>query len=315
MFWPKGCYLALYTLILRRFSVYTLNRTGAMIVQAAEFFLRPAIVNASGSISLPRMLSRVRAAFGAVKEPDLSTLTGRTIQALKDYIAENGFAPGAKLGSLSELSARFGVSRTIIREAIAAAHADGLVEARHGVGVFVTGAPGESGRAEAGPTLEGLASLKASFMDLLELRMAFEVHAAGLAAARRSWAQESNIWAAARAFEAQVADESCLDELDLQFHRSIAEATNNSAFIEFFNLMNERIFPQPAFSRQLNPALITPDYIQNTVTEHRAICEAISSGQSELAREAMRAHLNRSHLRYRGFSDGSSHPLSNIAQS
>lgn len=246
----------------------------------------------------------------------MSTLTGRTIQALKDHIAEKGLVAGAKLGSLSDLSDRFGVSRTILREAIAALRADGLVEARHGVGVFVTDPPGGTMHAEGAgaPTLEGLASLKASFMDLLELRMAFEVHAAGLAAARRSWAQESNIWGAARAFEAQVADESRLDELDLQFHRSIAEATNNSAFIEFFNLMNERIFPQPAFSRQLNPTLITPGYIHNTVTEHHAICQAISSGQPELAREAMRAHLNRSHLRYRGFSDGSSHPLSNRAQ-
>lgn len=260
-------------------------------------------------LSLPESGMRPR------KEPELSTLTGRTIQALKDHIAEKGLAAGAKLGSLGELSDMFGVSRTILREAIAALRADGLVEARHGVGVFVTDPPGGPAQAEGAPTLEGLASLKASFMDLLELRMAFEVHAAGLAAARRSWAQESNIWGAARAFEAEVADESRLDELDLQFHRSIAEATNNSAFIEFFNLMNERIFPQPAFSRQLNPALITPDYIQNTVTEHRSICEAISSGQSEHAREAMRAHLNRSHLRYRGFSDGSSHPLSNIAQS
>lgn len=143
--------------------------------------------------------------------------------------------------------------------------------------------------------------------------MAFEVHAAGLAATRRSWAQESNIWNAARQFEASVEDESALDHLDFTFHRSIAEATNNGAFIEFFSLMSLQILPQPAFSKELNPALITPEYIQNTVAEHRAICDAISSGSSEQAREAMRAHLNRSHLRYRGFSDGSTSPLSNIA--
>lgn len=248
----------------------------------------------------------------------MSTLTGKTIQALKSRIVEQGLARGARLGSLSELSDMFGVSRTIIREAIAALRSDGLVDVRHGVGVFVTGkaVEGDGPEAEAGAaSLASLASLKTSFMDLLELRMAFEVHAAGLAAARRSWAQESNIWTSAREFEAALGDESRLDELDLRFHQSIAEATNNGAFIEFFNLMNGQIFPQPAFSRQLNPALITPEYIQNTVTEHRAICEAISAGNAEQAREAMRAHLNRSHLRYRGFSGGAVHPLSNIAQS
>ncbi|MNL58101.1 transcriptional regulator NanR [compost metagenome] len=78
--------------------------------------------------------------------------------------------------------------------------------------------------------------------------------------------------------------------------------------------MSLQILPQPAFSKELNPALITSDYVQNTVVEHRAICEAISTGSPEKAREAMRAHLNRSHLRYRGFADGGASPLSNVAR-
>ncbi|MFB9948373.1 FadR/GntR family transcriptional regulator [Rhizobium puerariae] len=249
----------------------------------------------------------------------MDTLTGRTIQALKTHIAEGQLADGHKLGSLNELAQQFGVSRTVIREAVSALRSDGIVEARHGVGVFVRELPrpavdgtDESELAEA--ALAPLARLKTSFMDLLELRMAFEVHAAGLAATRRSWAQESNIWNAARQFEASLDDEGKLDHLDFVFHRSIAEATNNGAFIEFFSLMSLKIMPQPAFSKELNPALITPGYIQNTVMEHRAICEAISAGNSEQAREAMRAHLNRSHLRYRGFSDDSASPLSNVAK-
>jgi GntR family transcriptional repressor for pyruvate dehydrogenase complex len=248
----------------------------------------------------------------------LETLTGRTIQALKTYISDSQLDNGFKLGSLNELSQQFGVSRTVIREAVSALRSDGIVESRHGVGVFVRDRPRndnpEQDTYDADVALAPLARLKTSFMDLLELRMAFEVHAAGLAATRRSWAQESNIWNAARQFEASLEDEAALDHLDFIFHRSIAEATNNGAFIEFFSLMSLQILPQPAFSRQLNPALITPDYIQNTVVEHRAICDAISSGLSEKAREAMRAHLNRSHLRYRGFSDGTSSPLSNVAQ-
>ncbi|SPZ48422.1 putative GntR family transcriptional regulator [Agrobacterium tumefaciens] len=245
-------------------------------------------------------------------------MTGRTIQALKTYISDSQLDNGFKLGSLNELSQQFGVSRTVIREAVSALRSDGIVESRHGVGVFVRDRPRndnpEQDTYDADVALAPLARLKTSFMDLLELRMAFEVHAAGLAATRRSWAQESNIWNAARQFEASLEDEAALDHLDFIFHRSIAEATNNGAFIEFFSLMSLQILPQPAFSRQLNPALITPDYIQNTVVEHRAICDAISSGLSEKAREAMRAHLNRSHLRYRGFSDGTSSPLSNVAQ-
>ncbi|MFC3075563.1 FadR/GntR family transcriptional regulator [Shinella pollutisoli] len=246
----------------------------------------------------------------------MDTLASRTIQALKAHIVEQQLDNGHKLGSLNELAQQFGVSRTVIREAVAALRSEGIVEARHGVGVFVREKPKQEdpNSHDSELVLAPLQRLKTSFMDLLELRMAFEVHAAGLAATRRSWAQESTIWNAARAFEASLDDETALDHLDFVFHRSIAEATNNGAFIEFFRLMSLQILPQPAFSKELNPALITPEYVQNTVVEHRAICEAISTGNPEQAREAMRAHLNRSHLRYRGFSDGGNSPLSNVAR-
>ncbi|UIY31583.1 GntR family transcriptional regulator (plasmid) [Neorhizobium galegae] len=72
----------------------------------------------------------------------LDSLTGRTIQALKAHIGDGRFESGAKLGSLAELSDRFGVSRTVIREAVSALRSDGIVESRHGVGVFVRNRPG-----------------------------------------------------------------------------------------------------------------------------------------------------------------------------
>ena len=71
----------------------------------------------------------------------MATLTSRTIQALKAHIVESQFGEGHKLGSLKELSQQFDVSRTVIREAVSALRSDGIVEARHGVGVFVREVP------------------------------------------------------------------------------------------------------------------------------------------------------------------------------
>ncbi|WQO30532.1 FadR/GntR family transcriptional regulator (plasmid) [Microvirga lotononidis] len=243
----------------------------------------------------------------------VNTLTARTIQALKARIASGSLKPGDKLPTLNELGAELGVSRTVIREAVAVLRSDGLLKAQHGVGVFVCELQEPTKAEEAASFLTPLADIQTSFMDLLELRMAFEVHAAGLAATRHSWAQEAKIWDALKQFEASLEDEELLDQLDFVFHRSIAEATNNGAFIEFFSVMSLKIMPQPAFSRAMNPALITSDYIRHTLVEHRAICEAISAGDAEQAREAMRAHLARSHRRYRGFADSTQSPLSNIA--
>lgn len=155
-------------------------------------------------------------------------------------INQGNLKTGDKLPALNELAAELGVSRTVVREAVAALRSDGLLEARHGVGVFVS-EPKELTTTDGSDSLlEPLAKLTTSFMDLLELRMAFEVHAAGLAATRRSWSQEAKIWDALKQFELSLDNEELLDQLDFVFHRSIAEATNNAAFIEFFSVMSLR---------------------------------------------------------------------------
>lgn len=233
----------------------------------------------------------------------MKTLTARTKETLKARVAEGSLLPGAKLPTLNALATELGVSRTVVREAVAALRSDGVLEARHGVGVFVRTQPIAADTEAESSLLAPLANLETSFMDLLELRMAFEVHAAGLAATRRSWAQEANIWEALRQFEASLEDDVEMDRLDFTFHRCIAEATNNGAFIEFFSVMSLKILPQRTFSRDVNPALVTHEYVQHTVVEHRAICEAISAGDAERARDAMRNHLTRSHRRYRGMTD------------
>jgi DNA-binding FadR family transcriptional regulator len=242
----------------------------------------------------------------------VETLTSRTIRAIKSKISDGTLHKGDKLPKIDAMASEFGVSRTVVREAIAVLRSEGLVETKHGAGVFITGL-GSASSEQQESLLSPLGKLETSFMDILELRMAFEVHAAGLAAARHSWAQEEAIWKACREFQERLDDEASLDQLDYEFHKSIAEATNNSAFIEFFNLMSRRLMPQPAFSRDLNPSLINGSYIQHTIVEHRNICEAISLGDADKAREAMRAHLIRSHRRYRGFADNAASPLSNVA--
>ena len=241
----------------------------------------------------------------------MATLTGRTVELLKNQIEDGTLKVGEKLPTLNAMAAKYGVSRTVVREAVAALRSDGLLDARHGVGVFVR-APVAPAAGSTEAVIEALSKVKAPFLDLLELRMAFEVHAAGLAATRKSWAQEAKIWDTVREFETKLDDEQALDALDLCFHRHIAEATNNGAFVAFFNRMSLELIPQPAFKRALNPGLITHHYIQYTVVEHRAVADAISAGDEARARETMRAHLNRSHRRYRGFAGGEVSPLSNI---
>ncbi|SMO96359.1 FadR/GntR family transcriptional regulator [Paracoccus laeviglucosivorans] len=230
----------------------------------------------------------------------MESLSTQTIRKIQSRIQGDGLAIGDKLGTLSSLSSEYGVSRTVIREAVAALTSDGVLTTRHGVGVFVARDAAESARRDHGSLLQSMSQFSGSFMDMLELRMAFEVHAAGLAAVRRSLAQEAAIWATVRDFELSAKNDAVLDDIDFQFHQAIIQATNNAAFIEFFALMGARILPASTFSRALHPTLITDTYIDQTTREHRVICERISDGDQEGSRDAMRAHLTRAHDRYRG---------------
>jgi len=233
----------------------------------------------------------------AVPERKPHSLTLRTEAALRKRIADGPLKVGEKLPTEKALAVEFGVSRTVIREAIAALRADGLLEAKHGVGVFVSQKQDGLEMPAAG---FGKLRFAASMLDMLELRMAVEAHAAGLAALRRSWAQDERIWAAAQAFADAVAADEPSETADWTLHRAIAEATNNAAFLEFLDSFGLSLLPRRALEAGNRTVLITRPYLEKSIAEHCAICEAISAGDAEAARAAMTVHLGRSQQRYRG---------------
>lgn len=225
------------------------------------------------------------------------TLVSQLDETLRRAIASGQFPPGSKLPSEAQLTAAHGVSRTVVREAIAALRADRLVEARQGAGVFVleTSAPNR-------PTMLSLSNTDlarvSSMIELLELRTAVEVEAAGLAALRRSPAQEEVI------LERHDAVRSCLEaakptsEADFALHLAIAEATNNPRFREFLTMIGRNLIPRAAL-RPDDSEADQAAYIKLLDDEHHAIVAAISNGDEEGAREAMRRHLRGAQLRYR----------------
>lgn len=225
------------------------------------------------------------------------TLASRLGETLRQAITSGQYAPGTKLPSEAQLGEAHGVSRTVVREAIASLRADRLVEARQGAGVFVLVPPASSG--PAAMSIENIDYARvSSVIEFLELRTAVEVEAAGLAALRRSPAQEEVI------FEKHYAVQACLEagkptsEADFSLHLAIAEATNNSRFRDFLSLIGKNIIPRAALRNEDNDADQSA-YIKLLNEEHNAIVSAISAGDEEGAREAMRRHLRGSQSRYR----------------
>ena len=237
-------------------------------------------------------------------EAKSQTLVARLSDTLRRAIAAGQFPPGSKLPSEAQLTEAHGVSRTVVREAIAALRADRLVEAQQGAGVFVLEPP-----APQIPTFGNLDQARvSSVIELLELRTAVEVEAAGLAALRRSPAQEEAI------FERHHAVRNCLDagvptsEADFALHLAIAEATNNLRFREFLSMIGPRIIPRAAM-RDGEHEADQATYIMLIDDEHQQIVSAISAGDEETARSAMRRHLRGSQERYRALLRGQRKPV------
>jgi GntR family transcriptional regulator, transcriptional repressor for pyruvate dehydrogenase complex len=225
------------------------------------------------------------------------TLVSQLGDALRQAIVTGQFPPGSRLPSEAQLTEAHGVSRTVVREAIAALRADRLVEARQGAGVFVLEPP-----AANQTTMLSLSNIDqarvSSMVELLELRTAVEVEAAGLAALRRSPAQEEVILDRHYAIRACLEASLPTSEADFALHLAIAEATNNPRFREFLTMIGRSLIPRAA----LRPDDSENDqaaYISLLDEEHSAIVVAISNGDEEGAREAMRRHLRGSQLRYR----------------
>src|SRR5919205_833269 len=76
--------------------------------------------------------------FQPVQEPNRS-LAGRIVDYIRDLVERGELTAGERLPPERELAAQLGVSRTVLREALHTLAALGLVESRHGRGVFIAG--------------------------------------------------------------------------------------------------------------------------------------------------------------------------------
>ena len=177
------------------------------------------------------------AAFAPLSAPP--RLTHALIERLTADIVSGKLPAGARLPTEQQLIAAAGVSRTVVREAVAALRAEGLVITRQGVGAFVAASPRRPFRINAGE----LRSLR-EVIEVMELRTGIEIEAAGLAAERASSADLRRIADAYAAIEqAFRRGDAAVDE-DFAFHCSIAEATGNPQFVRFLDYLGRFIIPR-----------------------------------------------------------------------
>ena len=228
------------------------------------------------------------------------TLAFELVDALGDRIRDGRLATGAKLPTETALMSEFGVSRTVVREAISKLQASGLVETRHGIGTFAMGL-GDSSTFRIDP--QQLATLR-DVIAVLELRIGLETEAAAIASQRRTAQNLAALREALNAFSDAVEDGRDAVAPDFQFHLEISRATQNPHFASLIGTLGSMIIPRarlapPGTGSDAAPDLERRTYLRRVNAEHESIFDAIANQDAEGARAAMRTHLANSRERRR----------------
>ena len=216
------------------------------------------------------------------------------VAELSARIESGLYGPGDKLPSSIQLCEEFGVSRTVIREAVASLRVAGRVTARQGAGVFVS----EKDTKTLNFEISRIDDIR-SAMQILELRLGVELQSVALAAARRTPEALAEIARAYDDLERLDSDDVEAEALaDFEFHLAIAKATRNAHFPRFLEAVRSEISLDLVLKHRQSHGAYRA-YLKKINREHAAILGAITQGDAKGARNALAQHLEESLDRYR----------------
>lgn len=214
------------------------------------------------------------------------SLADQVTDALVQLILDEGLDEGDPLPSTAELAERFDVSRTVIREALAALAGRGILSRSQGrETVVATPGPGD---------LFNLLQFRVRRdairpLDILECRMGLEVLAARGAAERRT---DDDVASLRDSLDrlASAEDGDSFHRADIALHREIAEAAHNPLLVLILDALVDFLHDVRVQATKRHRA--KGGTSKSVVEQHRAIVDAIEAGELDGAEEAMRHHLS-----------------------
>ncbi|WP_172296433.1 FadR/GntR family transcriptional regulator [Pseudoruegeria sp. HB172150] len=230
---------------------------------------------------------------GAAAPPGLR-LEERIYHDLLGRIQTGTYAQGERLPTENELAAEFGVSRPVIRAALARLREAGLIVSRQGAGSFVSAI--SSGPDTGYGPLGSIDDIAGFF----EFRRFIECETAARAAAAATTAQIAELREYLSGIDADIEAGQATIELDIRFHAAVAELAGNRFLSESLRMLRPHMRFVGQFVRSLSPQ----GYVSakmNMQAEHRKLVDAIASGDPDRARQAMKRHVESSEQRiFRG---------------
>jgi DNA-binding FadR family transcriptional regulator len=222
-----------------------------------------------------------KATAKVITEP---TLADRITRHLAEQLRSGVYPVNSRLPTEKAIAEEFGVSRTVVREAISRLKSEGLVETRQGSGTAVL-----DPKSSAAFRLSRLDDPAEGVLRMIELRCGIEAEMAALAARRRTASEMADIKRALRAIDKAVAAGGDGVKEDLEFHMAISRATRNPYYTDLLGMLTRALHDAIRVTRS-NEAR-RADFTDAVRAEHGAICEAILTRDPDAARTAALGHM------------------------
>lgn len=216
---------------------------------------------------------------------DNEALSEKIIFQITDAVVRGDLKPGDKLATERDLAEQFGVSRTVVRDAIKTLAGRGLLQVRHGSGIFVATAE-ESVAGSLDVLSNTLVLQDTGLRDLFDVRKTLEARSAELAAELRTTEHVERLRGLVKDATQHLDDPKVLSERDAQFHVAIAEASQNLVLVRVMLTMLDLL------TKSRMESLGIPGQAKRALADHDRIIQAIESGKPSEARQAMLDHLN-----------------------
>lgn len=215
-------------------------------------------------------------------------LAEHIVAALTEEITSGRLRHGDRLPTEQFLSENFGVSRNVVREAIASLRSKGLVQSRQGLGAFVSLAPEAS--ETLGPVSTQLLQGDNTIRNMFEVRATLEAQAAALAAVSMTPRKLKAIRDAVDRMRFEGEPTAATVNADLDFHRAVAAASGNDYLEAMIRTVLEPMRPLIAtnFARHGPMFGNIPHAARD---EHEALVQAFADKDAALARRLMGEHI------------------------
>ena len=222
--------------------------------------------SASGQERFPQRLMRPR-------------LYEQVAEQITAWITSNGLREGDRLPPERELATRLGVSRATLSQALVALEVIGVVTVRHGDGTILTEQQG------ATKIVDAIRQHANRLPEIIETRDALETKIAALAAVRRTDEDLARIDDALHGMEADIESGGRGVEGDERFHGAVTAAAHSLLLARLMDEIGDLIRETRIES------LSQPGRPKKSLAGHRAIAEAIRTGDAKTAAAAMHAHV------------------------